>query len=170
MTRKNKNIALTVGFCIALIICYQLAISKTIAQKELYTKFKEQDLLFKNTPKQLALLKQKERHYDSLLLQYKLEESSIQNNLLKTINTFADITALKVISFLKPHTINKNNVSIKTYEFIVEGDYNNINQLIYQLEQKTKFGEILHLHFEKKKNFRTGTYYLQAKVLLRSFE
>ncbi len=36
--------------------------------------------------------------------------------------------------------------------------------------QQTKFGEIINLHLEKKINFKTGKKYLQASVLLRSFE
>jgi 23S rRNA maturation-related 3'-5' exoribonuclease YhaM len=85
------------------------------------------------------------------------------------INTFSNDNNLKVVTFLEPHIISKNELIINTYEFIIEGRYNSINKLIHQLEQKTKFGEIINLHFEKKKNFRTGRYYLQARVLLKSF-
>jgi hypothetical protein len=126
-------------------------------------------LLSKNAPKKLSLLKQKEVYYDSLLTKYKLDGSSIQNNLLKVINAHAKTNGIKVVSFLEPHVITKNDLIIKTYDFTLEGRYNAINQLIYQLEQHTKFGEIISLHFEKKKNFRTGRYYLQARVLLKSF-
>ena len=52
-----------------------------------------------------------------------------------------------MIRFLEPHTITKNDLTIKTYEFTLEGEYNNINELIHQLEQQTKFGEIVNLHF-----------------------
>jgi len=169
MSNKHKNIALIVGFVIALIFCYQLAISKTFQQKQQYNTLKAQELLFKNAPKQLSLLKQKDVYYDSLLTKYQLDGSSIQNNLLKVINLFANENNLKVVSFLEPHIIEKNDLVIKTYEFVLEGDYNSINELIYQLEQKTKFGEIINLHFEKKKNFRTGRYYLQVRVLLKSY-
>lgn len=169
MARKTKNIALLVGFVITLFVCYQLAISKTIQQKEQFETFKQQDILFKNAPKKLSLLKQKEVYYDSLLAQYQLDGSSIQNNLLKTINTFADNNKFKVISFLEPHTVILNDLTIQTYVFVIEGDFNDLNELIYQLEQKTKFGEIVNLHFEKKTNFRSGKQYLQAKVLLKSF-
>ena len=169
MTTKNKNRLLVLGFVVILMLCYSLAISKTIQQKKQYNTLKQQELLFQNAPKQLSLLKQKEVYYDSLLTKYQLDGSSIQNNLLKTINAFANGNDLKVISFLEPHTITKNDLTIKTYEFVVEGEYNNINQLVYQLEQQSKFGEIVNLHFEKKKNFRSGRYYLQAKVLVRSF-
>ncbi|PWH84586.1 hypothetical protein DIS18_05350 [Algibacter marinivivus] len=150
-------------------LCYQLAINKTFQQKKQFNTLSQEALLFKNGSKQLSLLKQKEVYYDSLLTKYQLDGSSIQNNLLKVINAFANKNNLKVISFLEPHKIAKNNLVIKTYGFILEGDYNSINKLIYQLEQQTKFGEIINLHFEKKKNFRTGKNYLQASVLLKSF-
>lgn len=169
MSKKQKNIVLIIGFALALIVCYQLAVSKTLQQKEQFNALSKEAILFKNAPKQLSLLKQKKVYYDSLLTKYQLDGSSIQNNLLKVINTFANANNLKVISFLEPHTISKNDLLIMTYEFVIEGDYNAINKLIYQLEQETKFGEVINLHFEKKKNFRTGKYYIQTKVLLRSF-
>jgi hypothetical protein len=169
MSKKQKNIALIIGFIIAIVLCYQLAISKTFQQKEQYNYLKQQELLFENAPKQLSLLKQKEVYYDSLLTKYQLDGSSIQNNLLKVINLYARNNSLKVISFLEPHVIVKNDLIIKTYEFVLEGDYNSIIGMAYQLEQQTKFGEIVNLHFEKKKNFRTGKNYLQARILLRSF-
>lgn len=155
---------------VSLYICYQLAISKTLSQKEQYNSLSKEIVLSKNAPKQLSLLKQKEVYCDSLLAKYQLDGSSIQNNLLKVINAFAKANNLKIISFLEPHIISKNDLNIKTYEFVVEGNYNDINRLIYQLEQKTKFGEIINLHFEKKKNYRTGRHYLQGRVLLKSFE
>ncbi|WP_304145934.1 hypothetical protein [Mesoflavibacter zeaxanthinifaciens] len=169
MSKKQKNIVLIIGFVLTLFICYKLAINKTIHQKQQFDNLYKEILLFKNAPKQLSLLKQKEVYYDSLLTKYQLYGSSIQNNLLKVINTFSNDNNLKVVSFLEPHTITKNDLIVKNYEFVVEGNYNDINQLIYQLEQKTKFGEIINLHFEKKKNFRTGRLHLQAKVLLKSF-
>ncbi len=169
MSSKQKNIALIVGFIAILYICYLLAVSKTLEQKNQYNTLSKEVLLSKNAPKQLSLLKQKEIYYDSLLTKYQLDGSSIQNNLLKVINSYADANNLKVVSFLEPHVISQNDLTIKTYDFTLEGLYDDINKLIYQLEQQTKFGEIVNLHFEKKKNFRTGRYFLQARVLLKSF-
>lgn len=169
MSNKTKNIFVIGGFVLALILCYQLAISKTVALRKEYRDLKQQEILFEGTPKQVSLLKQKEIYYDSLLSRYQLHGSSVQNNLLKTINTFADSTNLKVVSFLEPHIMHSNDLNISTYQFTLEGDFNAILKLIHQLEQGTKFGEIINLHFEKKTNFRTGTFYLKAHVLLKSF-
>ena len=169
MTSKQKNIGLVVGFVLVLVLSYQLAIAKTFEQKNQYKTLQQEVLLFENAPKQLSLLKQKQRYYDSILSSYQLDGSSIQNNLLSTINSYADQNSIEVISFLEPHSMDKNGLMVKTYDFTLEGDYNSIIGLIYKIEQKTKFGEVIHLKFEKKKNFRSGRYYLQARVLLKSF-
>lgn len=169
MTNKTKNILLAVGFIILLFISYKLAISKTLELKNEYNTLKKEELLFKNTPKQLSLLKQKQKYYDSLLNKYQIQGGSIQNNLLKTINTFSKKNNIKVVNFKEPHSFKHNEVIVKTYQFSLEGRYNDILNLIYHLEQRTKFGEVINLNFEKKKNFRTGKYYLQAHVLLKSF-
>lgn len=169
MTNKTKNILLIAGFVLVLFTCYQFAISNTINVKHQYSALKHEEALFKNTPKQLTILKQKQTYFDSILRANKFDGSSVQNNLLKIINTFAENNSLKVINFLEPHIQTKDDLVIKTYELTLEGDFNGILQLIHQLEQQTKFGEVINLHFEKKKNFRTGRYYLQARVLLRSF-
>lgn len=160
---------LVVGFVLALLLSYKVAISRTLVLKKEYDSLKNEAALFENTPKQVSLLKQKQLHYDNLLSKYQLNGGSVQNSLLKTINAFADSTGLKVIGFLEPHTLLQNDLKISTYQFTLEGDFNAILKLIHKLEQDTGFGEIINLHFEKKTNFRTGNSYLQAQVLLKSF-
>ncbi|MCK0115029.1 hypothetical protein [Gelidibacter sp. F63206] len=136
--------------------------------KSTYDKLLKEESYYKDAPKTLSILKQKERYYDSLLTKYRLNEGSIQNILLKSINEFAVENNLKVNSFLEPHYFTDQDLMIKSYQFILEGDYNSIINFVYQLEQKTKFGEIINVNFEKKRNFRTGRDYLQAVIILRS--
>ncbi len=169
MSNKTKNIVLIIGFLLSLLICYKYAVKNTIDYKNKHTNLKQQEQLFVNTPKQLSILKQKKKHFDSILSKYQLDGTSIQNNLLKTINSFAQANSIKVTSFIEPHITIQNDLTVKTYVFTLEGSYNSILRLIHQLEQQTKYGEIINLHFEKKKNFKTGRNYLQARVLLKSF-
>lgn len=169
MTQKTKNILLIGGFLVSLFICYKWAISNTLEQYNQYQELKKEQALFKNIPKQLSVLKSKETYYDSLLTTYKLKGSSVQNNLLKFINDYATKNQVQVVHFAEPHIIEKNDLVVKTYDINLQGGYNNLNELIYLLEQETKFGEVISLHFEKKKNFRTNKNYLQARILLKSF-
>lgn len=169
MNSKTKNIMLVIGFLLGLLICYNFAVSKTVSLKKEYTSLQQQELLFENTPKQLSLLKQKQKHYDSILKANKLDGSSIQNNLLKTINFFANQNNLNVLDFVEPHSYKQNDLVVKSYAFTVEGSYNSIITLVYKLEQETRFGEVINLHFEKKTNFRTHKRFLEATVLIQHY-
>ncbi|WP_430412802.1 hypothetical protein [Kordia sp.] len=169
MNNILKNRLLIGGFIVVLFICYKFAIANTVELKDEYNKLSKQEELFKNTPKQIALLKKKEQYYDSLLQVYKIGGTSLQNNILNTVTTFSNKHNLKVVDFSEPHTYVNKSLKINSYSFTVEGHFNSILQLIYTLEQKTKYGEIVSVSYEKKKNYRTGTSYLQATILLQSF-
>ncbi|MEM6685024.1 MAG: hypothetical protein AAF617_04430 [Bacteroidota bacterium] len=170
MSNALKNRLLVGGFVVLLFLCYKFAIANTFALKSEYTKLHKEQKIFENTPKQIALLKKKQQYYDSLLVKYKIGGTSLQNNLLNTVATFSKAHNLKVIDFLEPHTIQEKSLVIKTYSLTVEGHFNNILQLIYTLEQRTKYGEVVCVSYKKKKNYRLGTSYLQANVMLQSFE
>jgi hypothetical protein len=169
MSQKTKNILLVIGFFIIVIVAYQYAIVKTMHLKKEYKALKQEALAFDNMPLQLSSLKQREHYYDSLLTKYQLGESSVQNNMLSIINTYANTNQLKVVDFVEPHRLKQNDLNVNTYKFILEGNFNAILSLIYQLEQHTKFGEIINLNFKRQKSYKTGKQYLQAIVLLKSF-
>lgn len=169
MNNTLKNRLLIGGFILVLFICYKLAVANTLALKTEYSQLTKEQKLFENTPKQIALLKRKEQYYDSLLTVYKIGGTSLQNNLLNAITTFSNENDLKVVDFLEPHTFTDQSLTVNTYSFTVEGHFNSILQLIYTLEQRTKYGEVVSVTYEKKKNYRTGTSYLQAKIVLQSF-
>lgn len=42
-------------------------------------------------------------------------------------------TNIKLVSFLEPHTISENDLKINTNQFKLEGEYNNILNLIHKL-------------------------------------
>lgn len=169
MTNKTKNILITIGFVVALLICYQLAFSKTLNLRNNYSQLRKEKSIYSNIPKTLSNLRQKEKYYDSLQIKYQLNGGSIQNTLLKNINEYSNANNLKIVSFFEPHVVVQNDLTIKSYQFSIEGDYNSIIKLIYKIEQETKFGEIENVFFEKKKNFKTGKDYLQVQILLKSY-
>lgn len=170
MTTKVKNIVLIFGFLITLWVCYNFAISKTISLKKEHSALKKKKLALSKLPEKTLLLNKKNTYYDSILSKYNLKNtSSIQGSLLKTITSFAKQNNIKVINFEKPHSFTKNDLIIYTYNIKIEGNYNNLIQLIHKLESDAKFGEIINVQFIKKKNYRKGTFYLQAELLIQNF-
>lgn len=166
---KLKNIYLAVGFVITSIIAYKVSISKTFDLKNEYNLFLKEANFFKDMPTQLAVFKKKEKYYDTLLTEYQIGKGSIQYNLLKTLNLLSEEKKIKLTSFVEPHVIKQNDLTEKIYEFSLEGNYNSILETIYYIEQNTKFGEVINVHFKLKKQNKTKQKYLQARVLLKSF-
>ncbi len=168
MSLKLKNRALVIGMVLLLWLGYVFSFSKVFeARKQYYLLVKEQAFI-SNVSQKLMLLKRQNVVYDSILASKKIvSESSFQNTLLKTITVIADSSALKIISFNKPHVFKTDNSIISTYSFSLQGNFSKITELIYQLEQQSKLGEVISVQYQKKKNYRRNFYLLECTVFLQ---
>ena len=168
MTPKQKNIALLLGFVLFLWLAHQLSFSKTIKLKKQYASLTKDALLFKNSSQKLSRLQQESRYYDSILKSKHIAtDRSFQNNLLSTINSFADSTNIKVVSFQHPHVFEQDDAEILTYSFTLQGSFIEVIQLIYQLEQRFKLGKVISVNYLKKRDYRKRSDYLECTILLR---
>jgi len=168
MKLNQKNKLLLLGFVIALYICYSFAISNTIKYFKEYQS--KNELITENTatPKLAFQLHQKENQLDNLLSQYNISTSeSFQNDLLKQLNSFCNIHHLKIIDFKEPHIITDKSFVSSSYIFSLEGSYNGCLSLLNKIENNPNLGNIKHLNFIKKKNFKTNTDELFVEVILQ---
>jgi len=167
MKINNKNKLLFLGILILLFASYKLALDKTFLIKKEHQRLSSQVEQFKDIPKKLSILSQKDRHYDSILGKMDLVDTSIQNNLLRTINQEANKNNIKVMDFNQPHIYQMGENNLHTYSFNLNGNYTDILKVIHTLEQRGSFGEVIHMEFEKKKNYRTNKYSLGATVFVQ---
>lgn len=167
MKSSSKNNILLGSIVLALFICYKLAIQKTIVFRNEYQELVTETSSVKEIPRQLAVLKKKEKYYDSILQNMDLEDTSLQNNLLRVLNEEVLLNNLDIIDFNQPH-IHQNELNeTHTFTFKLKGEFVDILKTIHALEQKGNFGKIVHLDFVKKKNYRTNKYSLSASVFLQ---
>ncbi len=169
MEQRTKNILLIVGLLCVLFVAYQFGFGKTFAVSKELSKLESQKKEYQAAPKQLASLSKKEQQLDIILAKNNVEGTSLQHNLLKTLNKLSDTSNVKVIAFEEPHRfINETTKKgTTTYDFTLQGDYKALIGVVYTLEQEYSFGNIVQVNFEKKKNFRTGVRYLQCRLLLQ---
>lgn len=171
MNLKQKNIALIICMLLLFWVAYKFSFSNTFALKKQYSELLKEKKLFTNIPQKLAKFKQQNIYYDSILKSKKIStESSFQNILLQTITAFADTTNIKIVTFNNPHIFKIDNAIFNTFSFKFNGNFSKITQLIYKLEQHYKLGKVISVHFEKKKNYRYNTYFLECTVLLQRIE
>ena len=150
-----------------LFLCYQLAIRKTLAIRAQYEQLSDMSINVQDTPLKLILLKQKEHYIDSMLSKMNLGSSSNQNNLLSSLNTLSDKNKLRILKFNQPHVYTTSTNSLITYSFVLTGDFTNILKTIYTIEQNGTFGEVVHVEFEKKMNYRSHKNLLEGTVMIQ---
>jgi len=169
MTQKNKNIALIIGLLLVVFIAYQYSFSKTFAVSKEVAKLENQKEAYQSAPAQLAALANKEKQLDEILKKNNVEGNSLQNNILKVLNTLSNDSGYTIIAFEEPHIYldEASQKTTTTYNFTLQGDYKSLINVVYALEQKYSFGNVINVNFEKKKNFRTGKSFLQCQVLLQ---
>lgn len=169
MTQKNKNIGLGIGLFLIWLVAWQYGFKETYRLQKQASKLENQKQVYQSAPAQLAALSKKESELNKILKQNNVEGSSLQNNLLKNLNTLSKDLGFSIITFEEPHIYQDPETmqNTTTYSMTLQGDYKSLREVIFALEQKYSFGNVIHLGFEKKKNFRTGTNYLQTTILLQ---
>ncbi|WP_394973676.1 hypothetical protein [uncultured Croceitalea sp.] len=170
MTSKAKFLSLVFGAILLLLLSYFLAISKTVGVKKEYTSIKKQSLLYGDISKQLKVFSKKEVYYDSILQSMNLADTSLENNLLKTLNTLAEKEEVKLKNFEAPHIFSKNDSEYIVYNFTLDGNYTALLKVLYNIEKNSTFGEIIHADFNRETNFRTRRKFLTAKVLIQNIQ
>ena len=170
MSQRSKNIFLVVGFLLVLLIGYKYSFSKTFElKKELETLDREtlnsQNISALNT--QLLL---RERYADSILESNNLRNSSIQNNLLEFLNGSAKNNLLELVSFNPTHRVENEDGNDVAFQIVLKGTYSNIEEVLHSMEQDYAFGELIHLHFTRKRDFRQRKDYLECFVVLKNLE
>lgn len=168
MSLKHKNSVLLIGFILLSWVCYKIPIKQTINAKRDCTLLKQEQSLFSDIPQQVVLLNTEKKYLDSILNKYQFSsDNSFQSNLLHTVTSFTLAHHLSVVTFEEPHQFMKEETKLNTFSFSIRGNFSNSLKLIYELEQVKKFGKILTVNFERKKNYRTNKKYLEATILLQ---
>ena len=166
MTSRGKNILLVVSFLLLCFIAYQFSIRKTLALKENITTLEDKASQTENFRLEERQLNQKQSYLDSILVSHNLRNTSVQNNLLDFLNQQAIETNVSIQSFNEPHSVEINNRATISYQFMLEGPFNELQELLFKLDKTKGFGVIKNVHFEKKRNYRSAIEYIECSVII----
>ena len=166
MKQRTKNILLTASFLLLLLLVWKLVIARTFDLKNEIDELKAEGIDGNSLAQVLANLNAREQNADRLLEEYEIKNISAQNNLLEFLNQQAAAHNFEILEFLEPHIIREAQMTTTSYRFTLKGDYIVLEHILYQLEQKNRFGSISHVHFEKKKNYRTQQNYLLCSFII----
>lgn len=170
MVLDKKNKLLIGGFVLALFVCYQLAIKKTLALRSQHLNESEQREQARDIPAKLADLRKKELQLDLQFKALNLGSTNVQNELLRFLNEQGTLYSVKIMDFNAPHMVRDENTVIRTYRFMLEGGFTNILKVAHGLETQANFGGITHMAFDKQLDPRQRKSYLQATLHVQQME
>lgn len=168
MKQQNKNILLIIGFLLLAFMAYRFSILKTLEVRKQLTEIKTQIEDKTSLVTNYQSLVTKEIYLDSLIGNEK-SQNSLQNELLEVLNTGSRELNFKIMAFNEPHKyVYEDKTETTSLQFILEGPYDGIEKMLYNLENNYSFGTLSHIKFEKKKDFRLNKVFLQCKVLIQN--
>jgi len=170
MSQRSKNILLIFGFLAALVIAYNYSFSKTLELKKELRTLESKLLIKRNISSLNTQLLMREKFSDSILESHNLRNSSIQNNLLEFLNNKAENNSLEIVSFDPTHRIESEDGDELIFQIMLRGTYTNIEEVVHSIEQDYAFGELIHLQFQKKTDFRLRRTYLECLFIIRNYE
>ena len=169
MTQRNKNILLIIGFLLLLLVAYQFAFSKTFHLKSEIASLKQQNVNIENLARLSTNLSQRNKFADSILAENNIKNIYVQNSLLEFLNNESSKKGFSIEEFFEPHISNKNEVKVTSYRFTLKGSFDDLQQILYQVEQEYSFGEVKNVNLERKRDFRQGKDYLVCSVIIESY-
>lgn len=159
---------LLIGFILILYCSYEFAIAKTV---KYYQQYKSNTKILENnsdSPNLLYQLKIQEKNLDHILASSSISpDDMFQNYLLKELHKNAVKYNLKIVDFTEPHVYTVSDNTLITYSFSIQGSFNGSLILLNKLENTSNFGNIKHIAFTKKVNYKTKVPFLITEVMLQ---
>jgi len=150
------------------LVAYRLAFSETITVRSEVQALRDQSISFENLASLSTTLNQREKFAYSVLKNNNVKNLSIQNNLLQFLNKESTNKGFNIKGFQEPHRVIENEVNTTSYQFTIQGGFNDLIAVVYELEQNFNYGKIAHLNFEKKRDYRKRKDYLECFVIVES--
>lgn len=168
LTYKKKNIFLSIALIVVALFVYQLAIKSTLQAYEEFSLGKAQIEQAINAPTEALAFKKQLIKIDKQIASENVLESEGSQTLLGFVIDYCQNNEVVLREFPKMETEEQGDLKVQTSRFVVQGTFASLVGLIYNLEQKNKFGKISSVRYELKKDMKTKQMMLSASVFLQN--
>lgn len=124
---------------------------------------------YKERPSTLTELRNELAQINKQISKLDSNESS-QQRLMAYIGRFASQHDVKVVEIPKTHSQRNKGFTIETNEFKIEGDFQRILPLIYELEYREKLCRVAGTEFKKTIDLHTKREFLVTSLYLQNIK
>jgi hypothetical protein len=140
LSYRKKNLYLVIACLLSAILVYFLAIKRTLVLKDMTAQL-EQKVASGNEINQLKA------KWKALGSRLKAGEKEEGGRLIEAVSNLCQEKQLRLHSFPKPDIHHVAGLDIATSRFVVEGDYRNLLELLYELEKSVSSGKVASIAF-----------------------
>ncbi len=151
-----------------LYLMYAFGIKKTFAAYTDCMTAESQIELAANAPVQAAQLEKQLLQIDSKIGDQNINGQNSRQGLLELVTNYCQKNHAVLREFPETKAVQQGDLFIETNLFVVEGGFNALIKLVYQLEQKNKLGKIASVRYQLKKDFQAKEPVLTAAIYLQN--
>lgn len=169
LTYKQKNIGLGCLAVLFALVAYLGAVKNTVALYSSCNDLENKLAQIEDAPRQLAYIEKQLKEFELIFGKADTLEKEYQPYILETVSNYCNANNIILKEFPKPFVFTEQDFNIETNKITVEGDFIELLNLAYLVEQKKKLGKISSLHFQTftrnkentKQTYLSSTIYLQ---------
>jgi len=161
---RQRNLLLIAGTVLLGFIAYQFSFSKTLEAASLNKQLSQKLIQANSASSDIQRLQEQVNQLNGDVN----TESYHPDKLFQVISQFCTKNNLTVLDFPEAVEITNGNYKVITHTLDVSGNYSDIVQLAYLIEQEKKIGGVSSLNFETEKNIQTKSKILKGKFYIQN--
>ena len=168
VTYKKKVIYAAILAVLLVFASFKKNIKKIIHVNKQLKELQLSQLEDKDFNKDIAYLKQEIKTIEAYIGGVNVSPERVQQQLIKFIANAA--LQVEIIGIERIHYASVDQFNILTNQITISGDYNNLIQLLDQIEQDFERSKITNAHFYTKTDYRRNRKELFLTILFQNYE
>ncbi len=170
LSYKNKNRVLLALSVALLYLVYKLAIIKTVGVYNDYSYLRTQLVLAQHIDKKSEEMAAKLNAVESIFKGSMTNGNNSQEKILETVSVYCKDKPVLLKEFPRSLMKENNGYLIELNYFTVQGNYTDLLNLVYAMEQKVKTGKVASVNFQLKENPKSHIKELTATIYIQNIK
>jgi len=163
---KQRIKLLPVGFAIALLLIYWIAIHDTVKLRQNCKALIEESRVAGDAPQQIAITRSKLDEINAFA--GKKSNASETDPLLEFVSNSNTSKLINLVDYQPVHTFQHQNYQVETRIAVFESSYTNLLKFLYNLEKDFKSGKLVSVRFQTETNLKTERKRLLMTLYMQS--
>jgi hypothetical protein len=168
LTYKQKFMALIAILVLLGVAAYKRSFKLTFDAYNEYHELSNQLSEINSSSNSIEALDNEINYLDNLLGKDDMESVLVQQEILNFVTNKSK--AVAIFDLAEVHEASDNEFIINTNQLTIEGDFENLLEIVYDFEKEFLYSRVVSTSFFKKKDFKTRRIKLYAKIIFQNYE